>query len=175
MNEPRQPEITEDDTVQPSPMPVAETPDASSQTWRPADYYAKPPATPRLPRWVTIASGVAAIVALAAMFAIGVFLRSGGLSLFVALAIGQFQGELKGMLAEDVDGAATQKLDDSLREVRKRLTEGSIPQSEVLPLLEEIQKASRDEKVTAAEIDALQSVVDEIEVPQPPAARPVEL
>jgi hypothetical protein len=109
------------------------------------------------------------------MFAVGMFLRSGGLSSFVALAIGQFQGELKGMLDEDVDGEAREKLDESLRDVRKRLTEGSMPQSAVLPLLEEIQKVTRDKKVTAAEIDALQGVVDDIGDSAPPAGDPVEL
>lgn len=149
---------TESSSVVESPAPPMA--DAST-SWRPADYYAVPPAARRFPRWVSISCGIAAIVALAFMFAIGAFLRSGGLASFVALAIGQFQGELGKMVADDVAPESREKLDESLRALRERLTSGELEQGAVLPLLQEIQKVTRDEKVTAEEIDALQALVDE--------------
>lgn len=145
------------------------------ESWRPADYYAQPPAKARFPRWVPIACGVAAIVALVAMFAIGAFLRSGGLSAFVALAIGQFQGEMKGMLDDGVDAEARERLDASLRDIRERLTNGTLDQGRVLPLLQEIQKVSGDRKVTAEEIEKLQSIADEIGSGSKAPPEPVEL
>jgi len=146
-----------------------------ARSWRPADYYASDPPKPRFPRWVPLSCGVAALIALVGMFAIGMFLRTGGLSSFVALAIGQFQGEMKGMLDEDVDASSKERLDETLRGIREGLTSGSLAQGDVLPLLQEIQKVTRDRKVTTEEIEALQKIADEIGAEQDGAAEPVEL
>ena len=102
------------------------------------------------------------------MFAVGMFFRSGGLSSLVALAIGQAQTDMKGMIAEDVSADSVEKLDESLRAVRKRLTDGELDQSKVLPLLQEIQKVSKDRKVSGEEVDALLKVVAEIDAPGAP-------
>lgn len=159
------------------PTEPAEGPPTSSspekKSWRPADHYAAPPEPRRFPRWVPIAGGVAAIFALVLMFAVGMFLRSGGLGSFVALAIGQFQGELKQMITKEVTPEAKERLDTSLRTVREGLTSGTLDQAAVLPLLQEIQKIGKDRKVTPEELDALQSLADEIS-PSEPANAPVE-
>ena len=109
------------------------------------------------------------------MFAIGIFLKNGGLSSFVALAIGQFQGEMKGMLAEEISKEIQKDVDDGLREVRKRLTEGSLDQSRVLPLLQEIQKVSRDEEISEEELLGLKSIADELLTPAEEGADPVDI
>jgi len=176
---PNQPETpSQNDATTALGAPI-EAPVSETSSWRPADYYAAPPAKARFPRWVPISCGVAAIFALVFMSAIGIFLKNGGLSSFVALAIGEFQGELKGMMDEDVPEAAREQLDQSLRGIRERLTGGTMTQSAVLPLLQEMQKVSGDRKVTAEELRTLQSVVDKIlqeNKSEPgPSSEPVEL
>ena len=81
------------------------------------------------------------------------------------------------MLDENIPADAREELDKSLREIRERLTNGTLPQAEVLPLLQEMQKVAGDRKVTPDEFQALQKIVASIlQEPRPDApAGPVEL
>ncbi len=134
----------------------------SSASRLPADYYAAEPAKARFPRWVPISCGVASLFALVIMFAVGMFFQRGGLASFVALAIGEFQGEATKMLVEDVPESDRERLDASLRDVRKRLNDRSLDQGAVLPLLQEIQKVGNDKKITPQEVDGLLSIIDSL-------------
>jgi hypothetical protein len=142
-----------------------------SSSWRPADYYEAPPAVARFPRWLPISCGVAAIVAILFMFAVGAFLRSGGLGTFVAIAIGQFQGEMKTMFDDEVPVDSKEKLDNSLRAVREGLRSGAIDQRNVVPLLEEIREVSGDGKISAAEAEELLAHLGALEDQVQPASK----
>lgn len=97
------------------------------------------------------------------MFGVGMFLRSGGMGSIVALAIGEFQGGIERMAADDVTEDARESLKSSLKKIREGLISGTIDQAKVLPLLEEIQRVSKDKKISAEEVEALNSVLEEIE------------
>jgi hypothetical protein len=92
------------------------------------------------------------------MVAIGLFLQSGGLGSFIALAIGQFQSEANRMIADDVPTEMKEELDATLKDVRERLTSGKLDQADALPLLQEMQKVAKDKKVTSEEVERLLSL-----------------
>lgn len=123
--------------------------------WRPADYYAAPRSTAKFPRWVPLTCGVVAILALVFMVAVGAFLRSGGLAKLVAISFGQLNAEASRMFDDDVDPAARQAFGSSLLALRDAIADGKIELSGALPVLQEMQRATRDGKLSAEEVDAL--------------------
>jgi len=124
-------------------------------SWRPADYYAAPRRAARLPRWVPLSCGVAAILALVFMAGVGAFLRSGGLAKFIAISFGQLNSEASRMFDDDVDPAARAAFSKSLLGVRDAIADGDVDLASALPVLQEMQRATRDGKLSAREVEAL--------------------
>ena len=129
-------------------------------SWRPSDYYAAPRGPAKFPRWVPVACGIAAIVALGFMAVVGMFLQSGGLSKLIAIAFGQLNSEAVRMFDDDVDPAARASFSKSLLAVRDGIADGTIDLTAALPVLQQMQKATHDGRLSADEVDSLTTVFE---------------
>lgn len=128
---------------------------ALAASWRPADYYAAPRSAAKLPRWVPLSCGVAAILALVFMVGVGSFLRSGGLAKLVAISFGQLNAEASKMFDDDVDPAARDAFSKSLLAVRDAIADGRLELASALPVMQDMQRATRDGKLSPEEVEAL--------------------
>ncbi|MBI2213720.1 MAG: hypothetical protein HYU52_08745 [Acidobacteria bacterium] len=146
----------------------------AESSWRPADYYASPRRAPMFPRWIPLTCGVVAIVALGGMVAVGAFLRSGGLAKFVAIAFGQANAEAARMFDADVEAPARKAFSNSLLAVRDGIAEGEISLSSAVPVLQELQAATRDGKLSAKEVGELTATFEKSLAAPAPAAVPAE-
>jgi len=152
-----------------SPEVVQPSVDATP-SWRPADYYAAPRSGAKLPRWVPLTCGVVAILALVFMAGVGSFLRAGGLAKLVAISFGQLNSEASRMFDDDVDPAARAAFSKSLLDVRDAIADGHVDLSSALPVLQEMQRATRDGKLSAEEVEGLTaSFRKSLAVPAPKA------
>lgn len=127
---------------------------------RPADYYASPRTAPRFPRWIPLTCGVAAILVIVLMVGVGAFLRSGGLAKLVALSFGQVNAEAGTMFAADVDEASRTAFSKALLGVRDAIADGKVDLSAALPLLQEMQKAIGDRRLSREEVDELTALFE---------------
>ncbi|MGK2859667.1 MAG: hypothetical protein ACSLFQ_20915 [Thermoanaerobaculia bacterium] len=132
-----------------------------SPGWRPADYYAAPRGASRLPTWLPLTCGVAAIVVIGLMAIVGAFLQSGGLAKLVAIAFGQMNADAERMFDDGVAPDARAAFKQSVLAVRDGIAEGTIALESALPLLQEMQKATRDSKLSAEEVEALTGTFEE--------------
>ena len=89
------------------------------------------------------------------VFAGGLFLGGGGLSQFMDFALGMSLGEMRGMYATDVTAPQKQTLDRELEAMRAGVRDKTIPVKDIQPVLQTLQKAIKDRKVTAAEVEQL--------------------
>ncbi|MCM2316927.1 MAG: hypothetical protein NDJ92_17400 [Thermoanaerobaculia bacterium] len=133
----------------------AQPPPPPPPGWRPADYYAAPPRAPRFPRWVPLTGGVVAIVAIGVMAMLGMFLQSGGLAKLVAIAFGQMSSEAERMFDSGVAPDARAAFKQSLLAVRDGIADGTVELESALPLLQEMQKATGDRKLSIDEVEDL--------------------
>jgi hypothetical protein len=105
------------------------------------------------------------------MLAVGSFLRSGGLAKLVAISFGQLNAEAGRMFEDDVDPAARAAFSKSLLAVRDAIAEGRLDLASALPVLQEMQRATRDGKLSAAEVEELTaSFRKSLAAPEPKAA-----
>jgi hypothetical protein len=121
----------------------------------PADYYASETPKPVLPRWAAFGCGAASVFVLLIVFAGGAWLRSGGLVDFMDLVFGMSMGELRGMYTSEVTPAQKEALEREMEAMREQLRTRGIPVANVQPVLQTMQKAIKDEKLTPAEVDAI--------------------
>ncbi|MFA6955857.1 MAG: hypothetical protein WC538_08295 [Thermoanaerobaculia bacterium] len=108
-----------------------------------------------MPRWVPLSCGVAAILALVFMVGVGSFLRSGGLAKLVAISFGQLNAEASKMFDDDVDPAARDAFSKSLLAVRDAIADGRLELASALPVMQDMQRATRDGKLSPEEVEAL--------------------
>ena len=136
----------------------AATPDytgAHDSGWRPAAYYAAPRSAPKFPKWVPLTCGVVAIAAICFMAVAGAVLQAGGLAKLVAIAFGQMNAEAERMFDDSVKPDARVSFSKSLLSVRDAIADGTIELPAALPLLQEVQKATKDRRLSPDEVDAL--------------------
>lgn len=166
---------TESSPTEPAPEPLAEPAaiEVPAPTWRPADYYAsQPEGASRFPKWVPLSCGIASIAFLAFLFLAGSLLLGGGLTKLVALAFGEIQAESAKLYAPDVPSASRDALNAGLLSVRDRLADGKIALGDVLPLLQQLQSAIGDGRLTADEVSRLTKAVESMDRPAKPVATP---
>lgn len=125
----------------------------------PADYYSTATPTAVLPPWATFGCGAAAVVVLIIVFAGGLFLGGGGLSQFMDFALGMSLGEMRGMYTAEVTKAQQETLDREMEAMRTRLRDKTIAVKDIQPVLQTMQKAIKDEKMTPAEVEQLTAAV----------------
>lgn len=143
------------DTDQPGSVDAANSVSPPPPGWLPADYYAAPPRASRFPKWVPLTCGVAAIAAIGVMAVIGMFLQSGGLAKLVAIAFGQMSSDAERMFDDGVAPDARAAFKQSLLAVRDGIADGTVELESALPLLQEMQKATGDRKLSIDEVEEL--------------------
>lgn len=159
--EPRGTTVAGADTEQPGGMDAVQTvPRPPTPGWRPADYYAAPPRASRFPKWVPLTCGIVAIVAVAVMAMVGIFLQSGGLGKLVAIAFGQMSSDAERMFDDGVAPDARAAFKKSLLAVRDGIADGTVELESALPLLQEMQKATGDRKLSTDEVEELTASFD---------------
>ena len=121
----------------------------------PAEYYESATPAPVLPRGVSYGCGLAAVLVLVVVFAGGAWLAGGGFSQFLDFALGMTLSEMRPMYASDVTPAQKQALEGQIETMREHVRNGSMPVTNLQSLLQTMQKAMGDEKLTKAEVDEL--------------------
>jgi len=121
----------------------------------PADYYAG--ATPEavLPRWTAYGCGAASVLILIVVFAGGVYLSGGGMAQLMDFSFGMTLGEMRGMYTPEVTKAQKDTLEKEIETMRANVRDGKTSVNNLQPVLQAIQKAIKDEKLTPAEVDQL--------------------
>jgi hypothetical protein len=117
---------------------------------------------------------VVSLVALGFMVAVGAFLRSGGLGKLVAISFGQLNAEARKMFDDEVDAASREEFSRALLAVRDGIAEGTIELSSALPVLQEMQKATRDGRLSATEVDGLAATFEKTLAAPPATPGPPE-
>lgn len=125
----------------------------------PSDYYSSATPEPILPQWAAYGCGAAAVVVLVIVFAGGAFLGGGGLHQFMDFALGMSLGEMRGMYTSEVTAAQKETLDKEMEAMRAGLRDKTIAVKSIQPVLQTMQKAVKDEKMTPSEVEQLTAAV----------------
>ena len=135
------------------PAAEPETP-VSRRSW-PADYYASATPQPVLPRWASYGCGAAAVLVLIVVFAGGLWLNRGGFGQLMDFTFGMSLGEMRGMYAKEVTQAQKDAMEAEIDAMRANARNRAIPPAAMQPVLQTIQKAIKDDKLTPAEVDEI--------------------
>ena len=136
--------------------PSTELPETSfRRTNWPADYYAGPTPEAVLPRWTAYGCGAVSVLILIVVFAGGVYLSGGGMAQLMDFSFGMTLGEMRGMYTPEVTKAQKDTLEKEIEAMRANVRDGKTSVNSLQPVLQSIQKAIKDEKLTPAEVDQL--------------------
>ena len=124
-----------------------------------------------LPRGVTFGCGAAALAVLILVFAGGAFMASGGIVQLMDLTFGMSMGELRGMYQSDVTDMQKKELEGAIASLRENVRTEKVPLSRLDPVLQTLRKGISDEKMTAAEVEALTAAANKANQATKPAAR----
>jgi hypothetical protein len=146
------------------------TPPPPSSARLPVDYYCAPTAEvrPIFPRWVPLGCGSASLAFVILLFAGGAWIQRGGLERAVSFFLGMMQGEMSAMYAKDVPDAEKQALTSAMTSFSDNLRTDRVPMTKVQPVMDAIQPAIADKKLTREEVAHLVDVINKANVPQPP-------
>ena len=135
----------------------------------PADYYSGPTPNAVLPRWVSFGCGAASLVVILIVFLGGAWLSSGGFTQFLDFAFGMSMGEMRGMYASEVTDAQKKALDQEIETMRAGVRNRELAPKDLQPVLQTMQKAMGDDKVTAAEVQSLTAAARKANATRKPA------
>lgn len=124
-----------------------------------------------LPRGVTFGCGAAALAVLILVFAGGAFMASGGIVQLMDLTFGMSMGELRGMYQSDVTDMQKKELEAAIASLRENVRTEKVPVARLDPVLQTMRKGISDEKMTAAEVEALTAAANKANQSTKPAAR----
>ena len=124
-----------------------------------------------LPRGVTFGCGAAALAVLILVFAGGAFMASGGIVQLMDLTFGMSMGELRGMYQSDVTDMQKKELEAAIASLRENVRTEKVPVARLDPVLQTMRKGISDEKMTAAEVEALTAAANKANRSTKPAAR----
>ena len=136
------------------PAPAPESLPNRRFLW-PAEYYATPTSQPVLPRWVSFGCGAASLAVIVLVFVGGAWLSSGGFAQFLDLAFGMSLGEMRGMYATDVTDAQKKTLEQEIETMRTNVRQHKLPPKNLQTVLQTMQKAMGDNKLTVAEVTSI--------------------
>lgn len=122
---------------------------------RPADYYSSPPPQRLLPKWATFGCGGLSAAAMLLIFGGGWWMATGGITQFMDLMFGLTMGEMRGMYTADVTPAHKETFEKEIDTLRDNLRSGRINVGVLNPVLQAMQKTTKDEKLNPAEIDQI--------------------
>ena len=121
----------------------------------PAEYYASATPAPVLPRWAAYGCGAAAVLVLIVVFAGGLWLNSGGFAQLMDFTFAMSLGEMRGMYTPEVTPEQKDAMEREIETMRANVREKGISAGAMQPVLQTIQKAIKDEKLTPAEVDEI--------------------
>jgi hypothetical protein len=149
--------------VSPDPEPPA-LPPPSLPFRRPADYYTSPAgeARPLFPKWVTFGCGTAAIVALLAVFGLGIAISRGGMGELFDFMFATMQSETDKMFTKDVKPADKAAFDAEMKAMRESVRQNRISLDRLQPVLRTLREVSSDERVTPVETQQLTEEIRKI-------------
>ena len=136
-----------DPSIEPQPIP-------NRRHW-PADYYSSATPEPVLPRWASYGCGAAAVLVLIVVFAGGLYLSGGGFAQLMDFTFGMTLGEMRGMYTAEVTPAQKDAMERAIETLRTNVREGKASAASMQPTLQAIQKATKDEKLTPAEVESI--------------------
>lgn len=154
--------------------PTEPQPPTPSGFRRPADYYSSPPGPRVLPAWVPMGCGGVSILIIAIVFGGGAWLAGGGFTEMMDMMFGMTMGEMRGMYQADVSAGQKEELEAGIKTMREHLRHERISVQSIQPLLQTMQKATRDEKLQANEVGQIISAVRKVNAtakapsPKPP-------
>ncbi|HKB80499.1 MAG TPA: hypothetical protein VKH35_12375 [Thermoanaerobaculia bacterium] len=143
-------------TVTTPPDPELPGPAPTLPFRRPADYYSGPvDAKPLFAPWVPYGCGIAAVIALLAIFGAGYAASSGGFGQLFDLLFSSIQGEVDKAFTREVTPAEKAEFDAQMKTMREALRDNRLRIDHIQPLLRSIRESSGDGKVTPEETEQL--------------------
>ncbi|HKO56384.1 MAG TPA: hypothetical protein VJ276_10935 [Thermoanaerobaculia bacterium] len=139
----------------------------------PADYYCAPSSEirPIFPRWVPLGCGSASVAFVVLLFAGGVWVQHGGLEKLMDFALGMMTGEMAAVYDKDVSDAEKQALSEAMAAYRANIRTDKVPLLTVQPVMDALQPAIADKRLTREEIRHLTETIRKANVPPPPRRR----
>ena len=130
----------------------------------PAEYYEAPDpgVRPIFPRWVPYGCGTLAVVFLIAIFAAGTLVSSGGLGGILAGLFGRMHDEMTRQYTADVTPQQKAAFDHQFQAFDANLRNGTAPFPKVQSVVQALQQASADGKITPAEADQIVKALDDV-------------
>jgi hypothetical protein len=124
---------------------------------RPGDYYSTPvgDARPLFPRWVPFGCGIASIIVLLLVFAVGAAVSTGALGELLDLMFGSMQGEIDKMFTPEVKAPQKAAFDAEMKTMRASIRANRLSLDRLQPLLRSMRDASSDEHITPQETEQL--------------------
>jgi hypothetical protein len=128
----------------------------------PSDYYSSPPPAdrPTVPRQARIGCGIASIIGLLVLLAVGRFFMAGGLPHLIGLALDEVSGEVATHFGPEVPQSERQQLNDALRRLTASTRADEVPLQAIQPVLSELQSALRHPKLSREEVARLTRFVE---------------
>jgi hypothetical protein len=155
------------DSIEPIVTPPPQPP-VSEGSWNPSRYYAQPPAGLEKGRSAIFGCGAASLVILLLLFLAGSFFASGGLRMLLGYAVGEIAARIDPKTTPDLSPAERADLKNELDRAAKMSRSASVPLPKLVPLLEKMQTALADEKITKDEARELVQAVQQLNRPAGP-------
>ena len=130
----------------------------------PAEYYDAPltDVRPIFPKWVPYGCGSVSIVFLMAIFAGGTLFSSGQAGNLMATLFARMHDEMARQYTPDVKPQQKAAFDSEFQAFEANLRNGTAPFDRVETLVQAVQEASGDGKITPAEVDKVVKTLDDI-------------
>lgn len=132
---------------------------------RPADYYegtgaAAPPTEKKgCPKWIPIGCGAGGCLLLLIIVIGGYFMFRDGGGGFIAKLLGPLEDQVDQMVDADVTAEQKATFKREMSQLRERLGDGSVTVLEVQPIIQEMQNATNDRRISSAELDSINELL----------------
>lgn len=144
------------ETIEPQTEPAGPPPRPPGGFQKPADYYSSPPGSGKsVPAWVPLGCGGAGCLALVIMLAVGAFVGDQGATRVLTWMFERMEAETMPLVAADVPPDLKQALREEFRTLTAKLRREEVGLISVQPILQELQGAIRDQKLTREEVESL--------------------
>lgn len=129
----------------------------------PAEYYNAPDlgVRPLFPKWVPWGCGGVSILFLLLFFAGGMLMTSGGAGSLFSWLFGTMHDEMTHQYTRDVTPQQKAAFDSEFRTFDTNLDKGTVPFTKVQDILQLVQQAASDGKVTPSEVDQIVKKLDD--------------
>ena len=165
------------------PLSPSQTPVTNEQVThrgsfeKPADYYSTPPVPPTdrpgCPKWIPIGCGAAGCLVLILMIAGSIFVMNRGAGTVLGFVFNRLEGDMGKLMAADVAQPKRDELKQQLDLLQVKLAKKEVGLAGVQPVLQALQSAMGDQKLTNDEVDHLIELLHGVNgVASPPPSSP---